>query len=67
MIPLASFAPPAPWKWHWRQNCVAEEACVALGLEPGLYGAAKKKYVGYFPLACPAIGASALALATYIE
>ena len=32
-----------------------------------MYGAARKKYVGYVPLACPAIGASELALAVYIE
>src|SRR6476620_9284361 len=66
-IPLASFDPSAPEKWHWRQNCVADEVCLVDAFAPGLYGAATKKKVVYVPFAAPAIGASALALAVYME
>ena len=32
LMPEPSFDPPAPVKWHWRQNCVADEALVPSGV-----------------------------------
>src|SRR5207245_2777080 len=59
-----SFEPPAPEKWHWRQNCVAEEALAPFPTwAAGLYGAARKKNDGNAPEVKPAIGFEALAVA----